>query len=124
MDNAEIEETSHAYNSGSSELQMCIRDRVRTSDDEIFKSLVVTRLYHPGSKLKTLSYMAYFMNKYYDEDKIYRYLDELCWSCLLYTSHQPPGDAREFRKDGHSADNLTVRRKRNAWNSLEEGQFL
>jgi len=22
--------------------------------------------------------MAYFMNKYYDEDKIYRYLDELC----------------------------------------------
>ena len=23
--------------------------------------------------------MAYFMNKYYDEDKIYRYLDELCW---------------------------------------------
>lgn len=52
---------------------------VRTSDDEIFKSLVVTRLYHPGSKLKTLRYMAYFMNKYYDEDKIYRYLDELCW---------------------------------------------
>ena len=45
---------------------------VRTSDDEIFKSLVVTRLYRPGSKLKTLRYMAYFMNKYYDEDKIYR----------------------------------------------------
>lgn len=52
---------------------------VRTSDDEIFKSLVVTRLYRPGSKLKTLRYMAYFMNKYYSEDKIYRYLDELCW---------------------------------------------
>ncbi|MDY6002697.1 MAG: IS1634 family transposase, partial [Candidatus Cryptobacteroides sp.] len=52
---------------------------VRTSDDEIFKSLAVTRLYRPGSKLKTLRYMAYFMNKYYDEDKIYRYLDELCW---------------------------------------------
>lgn len=52
---------------------------VRTSDNEIFKSLVVTRLYRPGSKLKTLRYMAYFMNKYYDEDKIYRYLDELCW---------------------------------------------
>ena len=51
---------------------------VRTSDNEIFKSLVVTRLYRPGSKLKTLRYMAYFMNKYYDEDKIYRYLDELC----------------------------------------------
>jgi len=52
---------------------------VHTSDNDIFKSLVVTRLYRPGSKLKTLRYMAYFMNRYYDEDKIYRYLDELCW---------------------------------------------
>lgn len=52
---------------------------VRTTDNEIFKSLVVTRLYRPGSKLKTLRYMAYFMNRYYDEDKIYRFLDELCW---------------------------------------------
>ena len=51
---------------------------VRTSDDDIFKSLVVTRLYRPGSKLKTLRYMAHFMNKYYDEDRVYRYLDELC----------------------------------------------
>ena len=51
---------------------------VRTSDDEIFKSLVVTRLYRPGSKLRTPRYMAYFMNMYYDEDRIYRYLDELC----------------------------------------------
>lgn len=33
---------------------------VRTSDNDIFKSLVVTRLYRPGSKLKTLRYMAYF----------------------------------------------------------------
>lgn len=52
---------------------------VRTSDNELFKSLVATRLYRPGSKLKTLRYMAYFMNKFYDEDKIYRFLDELCW---------------------------------------------
>lgn len=51
---------------------------VRTSDNELFKSLVVTRLYRPGSKLKTLRYMAHFMNRYYDEDRIYRYLDELC----------------------------------------------
>ena len=51
---------------------------VKTSDNDIFKSLVVTRLYRPGSKLKTLRHMAYFMNKYYDEDRVYRYLDELC----------------------------------------------
>ena len=54
-------------------------DTVRTSDNDIFKSLVVTRLYRPGSKLRTLRYMAYFMNKFYNEDKIYRFLDELCW---------------------------------------------
>ena len=54
-------------------------DTVRTSDNELFKSLVVTRLYHPGSKLKTLRYLAYFMNRYYNEDKIYRFLDDLCW---------------------------------------------
>ena len=64
---------------------------VRTSDDEIFKSLVVTRLYRPGSKLKTLRYMAYFMNKYYDEDKIYRYLDELYW--------RPGAGRKEIRLD-------------------------
>lgn len=52
---------------------------VRTSDNELFKSLVVTRLYRPGSKLKTLRYLAYFMNRYYNEDKIYRFLDNLCW---------------------------------------------
>ncbi len=54
-------------------------NRVRTSDNELFKNLVVTRLYRPGSKLKTLRYLAYFMNRYYDEDKIYRFLDNLCW---------------------------------------------
>lgn len=53
--------------------------KVVTSDNDLFKSLVVTRLYHPGSKLKTLRYMAYFMNKFYDENKVYRFLDELCW---------------------------------------------
>jgi len=72
---------------------------VRTSDDEIFKSLVVTRLYRPGSKLKTLRYMAYFMNKYYDEDKIYRFLDELCWR---------PEDKRKGRYDvKHDVEQVT-----------------
>ena len=71
-------------------------DAVRTSDNDIFKSLVVTRLYRPGSKLRTMRYMAYFMNKYYDEDKIYRYLDELCWKpdsprTRMAARHHPGG---------------------------------
>lgn len=52
---------------------------VKTSDNELFKSLVVTRLYKPGSKLRTQNYLMYFMNKYYDMDHLYRYLDELCY---------------------------------------------
>ena len=53
-------------------------NNIHTSDNELFKSLVITRLYKPGSKLRTREYLHYFMNKYYDEDRIYRYLDELC----------------------------------------------
>jgi len=53
--------------------------QVKTSDKELFKSLVVTRLYRPKSKLRTSEYMMRFMHKFYDENRIYRYLDELCW---------------------------------------------
>mgnify|MGYP002857466819 CR=1 FL=1 len=52
---------------------------VRTSDNELFKSLVVTRLYRPKSKLRTSEYMMRFMHKEYSGSRIYRYLDELCW---------------------------------------------
>ena len=52
---------------------------VQTSDNDLFKSLVVTRLYRPKSKLRTSEYMMRFMHKEYSESRIYRYLDELCW---------------------------------------------
>jgi len=53
--------------------------RIKTSDDALFKGLVVTRLYAAKSKLRTAEYMARFMHKYYDENRIYRFMDELCW---------------------------------------------
>ena len=52
---------------------------VKTSDRDLFKSLVVTRLYRPKSKLRTSEYMMRFMHRFYDESRIYRFLDELCW---------------------------------------------
>ena len=81
--------------------------KVRTSDNEIFKSLVVTRLYRPGSKLQTLRYMAYFMNKFYDEDKVYRFLDELCWR---------PGEQRKGRAYDvkHDVEDITYNQTRKA----------
>lgn len=53
-------------------------DKVETSDGDLFRALVITRLYHPGSKLRTAEYMERFMHKYYSVDKIYRFLDKLC----------------------------------------------
>ena len=53
-------------------------NRVKTSNDALFRALVVTRLYHPGSKLRTAEYMERFMHRSYSSDAIYRFLDELC----------------------------------------------
>ena len=53
-------------------------NRVKTANNDLFRALVVTRLYHPGSKLKTAEYMERFMHRSYSVDTIYRFLDELC----------------------------------------------
>ncbi len=53
-------------------------DRVKTANNALFRALVVTRLYHPGSKLRTAEYMERFMHQPYSPDAIYRFLDELC----------------------------------------------
>ena len=52
--------------------------KVTTANNALFRALVVTRLYHPGSKLRTAEYMERFMHKSYSPDSIYRFLDELC----------------------------------------------
>lgn len=53
-------------------------DKVNTANNALFRALVVTRLYHPGSKLRTAEYMERFMHRSYSPDTIYRFLDELC----------------------------------------------
>jgi hypothetical protein len=53
-------------------------DKVKTANNALFRALVVTQLYHPGSKLKTAEYMERFMHQSYSPDAIYRFLDELC----------------------------------------------
>ena len=51
---------------------------VKTANNALFRALVVTRLYHPGSKLRTAEYVERFMHRSYSSDAIYRFLDELC----------------------------------------------
>lgn len=45
--------------------------------EEIFRHLVITRLYQPGSKLKTIDYLYRFMGISKSVDEIYRFLDKL-----------------------------------------------
>ena len=44
----------------------------------LFKHLVVTRLFNPGSKLKTIDYLSRYQGITFNISKIYRFLDNLC----------------------------------------------
>lgn len=44
---------------------------------DLFRHLVITRLYHPGSKLKTIDYLLRFQGVHKTSDEIYRFLDRL-----------------------------------------------
>lgn len=45
--------------------------------DPFFKQLVLYRLVYPSSKLKTTEYLYRYQQIYWDENKVYRYLDKL-----------------------------------------------
>jgi transposase len=45
--------------------------------DELFRDLVVSRLVYPGSKLKTIDYLARYKNKDISVYSIYRYMDKI-----------------------------------------------
>ena len=48
-------------------------------DNAMFRYLVLSRLASPGSKLKTIDYLYRFEGVSYSIDKIYRFLDNLCY---------------------------------------------
>lgn len=45
--------------------------------DDLFRDLVMSRLVYPGSKLKTIDYLARFRNKEISVYSIYRYMDKV-----------------------------------------------
>ena len=51
--------------------------RKRDEKDFLFRSLVISRLLYPGSKLELIHYLDYFKSIEINEDKIYRFLDTL-----------------------------------------------
>jgi len=47
-------------------------------NNDMFRHLVIGRLFNPGSKLKTIDYLERYHGITYSIDKIYRFLDTLC----------------------------------------------
>jgi hypothetical protein len=45
--------------------------------EELFRHLVITRLYNPGSKLKTIDYLRDYLGVYKEIHEVYRFLDKL-----------------------------------------------
>lgn len=50
-----------------------------TINNEMFRHLVICRLFAPGSKLRTVEYLWRYMNVSYDVEKIYKFMDNLCY---------------------------------------------
>ena len=46
-------------------------------ESDLFRHLVITRLFHPGSKLKAIDYLYRFLNVDLQIDEIYRFMDKL-----------------------------------------------
>ena len=46
-------------------------------ESDLFRHLLITRLFHPGSKLKTIDYLQRFLSVDKDISEIYRFLDKL-----------------------------------------------
>jgi len=45
---------------------------------DVFRHLVIARLFRPGSKLKTIDYIQRYLGVHYEIDTVYRFLDKLC----------------------------------------------
>ena len=60
-------------------------------NNELFRHLVITRLFNPGSKLKTIDYLFRYQGCVYNISKIYRFLDNLCFRRDAVQGSQPDG---------------------------------
>jgi hypothetical protein len=47
-------------------------------EEEMFRHLVICRLFNPGSKLRTVDYLRRYLGVSYEVGRIYRFLDRLC----------------------------------------------
>jgi len=55
----------------------CNKVNLNIKQSKLFKSLVISRLLYPGSKLYIIDYLKYFKKEIIDKNTIYRFLDTL-----------------------------------------------
>ena len=46
---------------------------------EMFRHMVICRMFNPGSKMKTVDYLERYLHVRYSLSKVYRFLDDLCY---------------------------------------------
>ncbi|MDR0865161.1 MAG: hypothetical protein LBO74_09575 [Candidatus Symbiothrix sp.] len=63
--------------------------------NDMFRHLVISRLFSPGSKLKTIDYLARYQGTVYSIDKIYRFLDSLCFDKKKQEKRQKEAELAE-----------------------------
>jgi len=61
-------------------------DAIKVKDD-LFRHLVICRLFNPGSKLRTVDYMRRYLGIECSVDRIYRFMDKLCKSSIERDEH-------------------------------------
>jgi len=61
-------------------------------NNEMFRHLVISRLFSPGSKLKTIDYLERYQGISYPKDRIYRFLDTLCKKADKSAKKQTAGE--------------------------------
>ena len=47
--------------------------------NDMFRHLVICRLFNPGSKLRTVDYLRRYLGVFYDVEAVYKFLDNLCF---------------------------------------------
>ena len=70
----------------------------KSIDNELFRHLVITRIFNPGSKLKTIDYLYRYQGQAYSTDKIYRFLDNLCYRKEKEKEGEKEGEKKKEKK--------------------------
>lgn len=82
---------------------------------DMFRHMMVCRLYNPGSKLRTADYLERYLHVSYSVSKIYQFLDNLC-----YREEPPKGKSNAADSANENGEARKGRRSKSDYKSLVE----